>query len=96
LLLCSKSGKEKFSLHNPYLIEEYLGIPAEEIPLKVKAQNFWNHRLLPAAILYGWNFIEVIENTYPQKFQPCECNQVSNNYWLGKKGEKWAIESSAM
>ncbi|WP_141995105.1 hypothetical protein [Bacillus sp. B4EP4a] len=76
-----------------YLIEEYLGIPIEEIPRKVKAETLWNHRLRPPSHVHGWKgFIVVIENAYPGKFQPWEFNQVSNNYWKGENGRKRAIE----
>ncbi|MCM2534343.1 hypothetical protein NDK43_20820 [Neobacillus pocheonensis] len=86
-------GKKYLAFLTCYLIEEYLGIPVEEIPRKVKAETLWNHRLRPAAHVCGWkDFIRVIENAYPGKFKSWEFNQVSNHYWRGENGRKRAIE----
>lgn len=86
-------GKKYLAFITCYLIEEYLGIPVEEIPRQVKARTLWNHRLRPAAHVHGWkDFIEVIENAYPRKFKPWEFNQVPWHYWRGENGRKRAIE----
>jgi hypothetical protein len=86
-------GKKYLAFLTCYLIEEYLGIPVEEIPRLVKAETLWNHRLRPAAHIHGWkNFIEVIENAYPGKFKPWEFNQVPYKYWRGENGRKRAIK----
>lgn len=85
-------GKIYLAYLTCYLIEEYLGIPIEEIPRKVRAETFWTHRLRPPAYALGLKeYIEVIENAYPGKFHPWEFNQVSNNYWQGENGKKRAI-----
>ncbi|OHX41431.1 hypothetical protein BBV17_28500 [Cytobacillus oceanisediminis] len=86
-------GKTYLAFITSYLVEEYLGIPIEEIPRKVTAETLWTHRLRSPAYVFGWNFIEVIDNAYPGKFQPWEFNQVSNNYWQGENGRKRAIEA---
>lgn len=88
-----EQGKKNLANITRYLIEEYLEIPVEEIPLQVKAKTLWNHRLKAPAQGYGWKYIDVIENAYPQKFHPLEFEQVSNGYWKGNEGSKRAIEA---
>ncbi|MGG3450245.1 DUF4046 domain-containing protein [Domibacillus aminovorans] len=89
-----EQGKNYLAILTRYLIEEYLGIPLEEIPRNVKAETLWDHRLRPAAHVQGWtNFIEVIENAYPGKFKPWEFTQVPWKYWRGEIGEKRVIEA---
>lgn len=86
-------GKKVLADITRHLIEEYLDIHPDEIPDKVKAETLWKHRLRPAALVHGWNFIDVIENAYPGRFKPWEFNQVSFGYWQGEEGRKRAIKA---
>ncbi|MEJ9227164.1 MULTISPECIES: hypothetical protein [Priestia] len=63
-----------------YLLEQHLSIPIVEIPLQVGANTLWSHRLRPPAMLYGWNYYEVIDNAYPGKFKPWEFQQTPDKY----------------
>jgi hypothetical protein len=71
----------------------YLEIAAEQIPCRVTAELLWRHRLPSVAKFYGWNFIDIIDNAYPNKFHPLDFKQVPNGYWQGKEGRERAIRS---
>ncbi|CAK8583524.1 DUF4046 domain-containing protein [Priestia megaterium] len=86
-------GKTYMNYITRYLLEQRLSIPIHEIPLKVGADTLWSHRLRPPAMLYGWNYYEVIDNAYPGEFQPWEFRQVPRKYWKGEEGKNRAIEA---
>jgi hypothetical protein len=86
-------GKKYMRYMTCYLLEQRLSIPIHEIPVKVKAGTLWSHRLKPPALLYGWNYYEVIDNAYPGRFKPWEFQQVPDKYWYGEEGKKRAIEA---
>ena len=86
-------GKTYLAELTRYLIEEYLAIPIEQIPQYVSAEVIWGHRLRPGAQTHGFDFIEVIENAYPNRFKPWDFKQVSNGYWQGEDGRQRAIET---
>ncbi|MEW9669856.1 hypothetical protein [Ammoniphilus sp. 3BR4] len=88
-----EQGKKYLAYLTRYLLEEYLNIPVKDISKRVKAEILWNHRLRPPAQFFGWNFLDVIQNAYPGKFQPWEFRQVSNHYWCGTGGRTRAIET---
>ncbi len=67
-----------------YLLEQHLSIPIDEIPF---ANTLWSHRLRPPAMLYGWNYYEVIDNAYPGKFKPWQFQKVPDKYWDGEEGK---------
>lgn len=86
-------GEKYLAYLTRYLIEDYLSIPVEKIPEEVKAETLWNHRLRPAAHTLGWrDFLEVIENAYPERFHSLEFKQVPWNYWKGESGRERAIK----
>ncbi|MGB3783993.1 MAG: DUF4046 domain-containing protein, partial [Priestia megaterium] len=58
-------GKKYMRYMTCYLLEQRLSIPIHEIPLQVTAGTLWSHRLKPPAMLYEWNYYEVIDNAYP-------------------------------
>ncbi|PGT56740.1 hypothetical protein COD13_00755 [Priestia megaterium] len=76
-----------------YLLEQHLSISIVEIPFQVGANTLWSHRLRPPAMLYGWNYYEVIDNAYPGKFKPWEFQQTPDKYWDGEEGKRRAIEA---
>ncbi|MED3809527.1 DUF4046 domain-containing protein [Priestia megaterium] len=88
-----KEGKQYMSYMTCYLLEQRLSIPIHEIPLKVGAGMLWSHRLRPPAMLYGWNYYEVIDNAYPGVFKPWQFRQVPDKYWDGEEGKRRAIEA---
>ncbi|MFL0574821.1 hypothetical protein ACH0BK_27980 [Priestia megaterium] len=88
-----KEGKEYMSYITCYLLEQRLMIPIHEIPLQVGANTLWSHRLRPPAMLYGWNYYEVIDNAYPGRFKPWQFQQVPDKYWDGEEGKKRAIKA---
>jgi hypothetical protein len=88
-----EEGKKYIRYMTCYLLEERLSIPVHEIPLKVAANTLWSHRLKPPAMMYGWNYYDVIDNAYPGIFKPWEFRQVPRKYWYGKEGRNRAIEA---
>ena len=88
-----EEGKKYIRYMTCYLLEERLSIPVHEIPLKVTANTLWSHRLKPPAMMYGWNYYDVIDNAYPGIFKPWEFRQVPRKYWYGKEGRNRAIEA---
>ncbi|SDE43256.1 hypothetical protein SAMN04487777_11250 [Priestia aryabhattai B8W22] len=88
-----KEGKKYMRYMTCYLLEQHLSIPIDEIPFQVGANTLWSHRLRPPAMLYGWNYYEVIDNAYPGRFKPWQFQQVPDKYWDGEEGKKRAIEA---
>ncbi|MBK0010147.1 hypothetical protein IAE23_27145 [Bacillus sp. S35] len=88
-----EEGKKYMGYITCYLLEQRLSIPIQEIPLQVTAGILWSHRLKPPAMLYGWNYYEVIDNAYPGKFKAWQFQQVPDKYWHGDEGKKRAIEA---
>ncbi len=86
-------GKRYMRYMTCYLLEKHLTIPIAEIPFQVGANTLWSHRLRPPAMLYGWNYYEVIDNAYPGKFKPWQFQQAPDKYWDGEEGKKRAIEA---
>ncbi|MFE7083978.1 hypothetical protein [Priestia megaterium] len=86
-------GKAYMSYITSYLLEKHLSIPLHKIPLQVTADTLWSHRLRPPAMIYGWNYYEVIDNAYPGKFKPWDFRQVPHKYWKGKEGKNRAIQA---
>ncbi|MFL0498773.1 hypothetical protein [Priestia megaterium] len=86
-------GKKYMSYMTRYLLEQRLSISIHEIPLQVKAGTLWSHRLRPPAMMYGWNYYEVIDNAYPGRFKPWQFQQVPDKYWDGEEGQRRAIEA---
>lgn len=86
-------GKKYMRYMTCYLLEQHLSIPINEIPFQVGANTLWSHRLRPPAMLYGWNYYEVIDNAYPGIFKPWQFQQVPDKYWDGEEGKKRAIEA---
>ncbi|MDT3766301.1 DUF4046 domain-containing protein [Priestia filamentosa] len=88
-----EEGKKYVKYMTCYLLEERLSIPIDKIPVRVQANILWSHRLKPPAMIYGWNYYDVIENAYPGRFKPWEFQQVPHKYWHGKEGKNRAIEA---
>ncbi|MBQ4869133.1 hypothetical protein IHQ11_21925 [Priestia megaterium] len=86
-------GKKYMRYMTCYLLEQHLSIPIDEIPFQVGANTLWSHRLRPPAMLYGWNYYEVIDNAYPGKFKPWQFQQTPDKYWDGEEGKRRAIEA---
>ncbi|MBK0006213.1 MULTISPECIES: hypothetical protein [Priestia] len=86
-------GKKYMRYMTCYLLEQHLSIPIDEIPFQVGANTLWSHRLRPPAMLYGWNYYEVIDNAYPEKFKPWQFQQTPDKYWEGEEGKRRAIEA---
>ncbi|MFQ6387628.1 hypothetical protein ACLNAR_07590 [Priestia aryabhattai] len=86
-------GKKYIRYMTCYLLEQRLSIPIHEIPLRAKAGTLWSHRLKAPAMLYGWNYHEVIDNAYPGRFKPWQFQQAPDKYWDGEEGKKRAIEA---
>ncbi|MFT9495391.1 hypothetical protein [Anaerosolibacter sp.] len=91
-LFSGEQGKVYLAYMTQYPIEVHVGIQVEDIPAKVYATTLWNHILRPGANILGFDFIQVIDNAYPGRFQPWEFNQVPNGYWRGDKGRDRAIK----
>ncbi|WDL89777.1 hypothetical protein IUJ58_26325 (plasmid) [Priestia aryabhattai] len=88
-----REGKVYMAYLTRYLLESHLSIPIHEFPLQVTADTLWSHRLRPPAMLYGWNYYEVIDNAYPEKFKPWEFRQAPRTYWKGEEGKNHAIQA---
>jgi hypothetical protein len=86
-------GKKYMRYMTCYLLEQRLSIPIHEIPLQVTAGTLWSNRLKPPAMLYEWNYYEVIDNAYPGRFKAWQFQQVPDKYWDGEEGKKRAIEA---
>ncbi|HPT48175.1 MAG TPA: GspE/PulE family protein, partial [Candidatus Rifleibacterium sp.] len=72
-----------------WLIEERLGIPAEEIPKRISIREFHMNGLSKLLDLFNQNLSQVIENAYPGKFKPWQFNEQAE---LWKSSE--AIETA--
>ncbi|CAH0309197.1 DUF4046 domain-containing protein [Priestia megaterium] len=88
-----EEGKKYMKYMTCYLLEERLLIPIDEIPFRVKASILWSYRLKSPALIYGWNYYDVIENAYPGRFKPWEFQQVPHKYWFGEEGRNRAIKA---
>ena len=88
-----EEGKMSMKYMTCYLLEERLSIQINEIPIKVKASILWSHRLRSPALIYGWNYYDVIDNAYPGCFKPWEFQQVPHKYWYGQEGRNRAIKA---
>ncbi|MGG2089003.1 hypothetical protein ABFY59_18640 [Priestia aryabhattai] len=88
-----KEGKKYMRYMTCYLLEQHLSIPIDEIPFQVGANTLWSHRLRPPAMLYGWNYYEVIDNAHSGKFKPWQFQQTPDKYWDGEEGKRRAIEA---
>ncbi len=58
-----------------WLIEERLGIPAEDIPKRISIREFHMNGLSKLLDLFNQNLSQVIENAYPGKFKPWQFNE---------------------
>lgn len=58
-----------------WLIEERLGIPAEEIPKRISIREFHMNGLSKLLDLFNQNLFMVVENAYPEKFKPWQFNE---------------------
>jgi hypothetical protein len=58
-----------------WLIEERLGIPAEEIPKRISLRDFHMNGLSKLLDLFNQNLFQVIENAFPQRFKPWQFNE---------------------
>jgi type IV pilus assembly protein PilB len=80
-----------------WLIEERLGIPAEEIPKRISIREFHMNGLSKLLDLFNQNLFLVVENAYPQRFKPWQFNEQSE-LWkapdaleTAKEATKWLI-----
>ena len=58
-----------------WLIEERLGMPAEEIPKRISIREFHTNGLSKLLDLFNQNLALVIENAYPARFKPWQFNE---------------------
>jgi len=80
-----------------WLIEERLGIPAEEIPKRVSIREFHMNGLSKLLDLFNQNLFLVVENAYPKRFKAWEFSE-QTELWkspdaleTAKQATEWLI-----
>ncbi|KAA0563515.1 hypothetical protein F0342_11910 [Bacillus sp. CH30_1T] len=86
-------GQKKFAAITRYLVGDHLNIAICLIPKRVSAGVLWKHRLRPPAMLFKWNYFDVLENAYPGQLNPLDFKQVPNRFWQGDEGRQRAIKT---
>ncbi len=76
-----------------WLIEERLGIPAEDIPKRISIREFHMNGLSKLLDLFNQNLSQVIENAYPGKFRPWQFNEQAE-IWKSSEALETAQEAT--